>query len=109
MPRSIRVGNTTYTTVSNISAEIEPPQPQSSSTRVTTQTEPYAPRFSLDQAEIDRILASYGRLTTATNERRTTQQPLDFDPNNLTISERVGLNDMGVYRPRHYKRTGGLT
>lgn len=99
MTRSIRVGDTVHIAHFDIRADIEVPAPQP----------PIAPR--LNQAEVDRILASYGRVT-ATTERRashSTQQPLDFDPNNLTISERVGLNDMGVYRPRHYKRTGGLT
>lgn len=95
MTREIGVGNVVYDTLDEI--ELPAPQP------------PIAPR--INQAEIDRILASYGRIT-ATTERRashSTQQPLDFDPNNLTIGERVGLNDMGIHRPRHYKRTGGLT
>ena len=55
----------------------------------------------LSQAEVDRLMASAGF-----RRRPPQEQSLDFDPNNLTISERVGLNDMGIHRPRLYKRTG---
>jgi hypothetical protein len=55
----------------------------------------------LSQAEVDRLMAS-----ASIRRRPPQEQPLDFDPNNLTISERVGLNDMGIHRPRLYKRTG---
>jgi hypothetical protein len=83
--------------------EIELPLPQPQSIEWAIPNTP----SHLNQAEVDRILASYGRVT-ATDARRVPppQQPLDFDPNNLTISERVGLNDMGIHRPRYYKRTG---
>ena len=92
--------------LSEILDEIELPLPQTQSIEWAIPNTP----SHLNQAEVDRILASYVR-TTATDARRVPpqQQPLDFDPNNLTISERVGLNDMGIHRPRLYKRTGEHT
>ena len=83
--------------------ELPLPQPQSPLSSATH----YTPRTQyFNQIEIDELLASHIRATTTVERRASPQQPLDFDPNNLTISERVGLNDMGIHRPRYYKRTG---